>query len=223
MTKDEELEHLRQENRVLREAGLGKDQELEQSRKAQQDLREGLRQAIEALEFLQERVKELEQLPAENRALRQEVARLTDQLTALQEQLAKDSHNSSLPPSSDRFHRQPKSLRHKSSKKPGGQIGHKGHHLKLSQTPDLIELHAVERCECCQQDLRTQPATLPERRQVIDLPVKRLVVTEHRVEQKQCPVCHHVTRAGFPAQVSAPIHYGPSIQALAVYLVQYQL
>ena len=38
---------------------------------------------------------------------------------------------------------------------------------------------------------------MPERRQVMDLPVKRLWVTEHRVEEKQCPVCFHLTRAPF--------------------------
>ena len=43
MTKDEELEQLLHEKTVLREAGLRKDEELEQSRKANQELREGLR------------------------------------------------------------------------------------------------------------------------------------------------------------------------------------
>jgi transposase len=57
---------------------------------------------------------------------------------------------------------------------------------------------------------------------VIDLPVKRLWVSEHRVEEKQCPVCSHLTRARFPAHVNAPAQYGMSIQALAVYLVEGQ-
>ena len=84
-------------------------------------------------------------------------------------------------------------------------------------------LHPVERCEHCQQDLRAQPAEMPERRQVIDLPVKRLWVTEHRVEEKQCPVCYHLTRASFPATVKAPAQYGTSIQTLATYLVEGQV
>jgi transposase len=63
---------------------------------------------------------------------------------------------------------------------------------------------------------------VPERRQVIDLPAKRLWVTEHRVEEKQCPVCSHLTRAPFPATVSAPAQYGTSIQTLATYLVEGQ-
>jgi len=48
---------------------------------------------------------------------------LSEQVKRLQEQIAKDSHNSSLPPSSDRFSRQRKSssLRTRSGKKAGGQ------------------------------------------------------------------------------------------------------
>jgi transposase len=216
MTTEEELTELRAENSSLREAGQRKDEELEQLRQAKQELREGLRQAIEAIESLQERVRELEQLRAEKSALR-------DEVMLLKGQLAKDSHNSSRPPSSDRFHRAPKSLRKKSGKKPGGQAGHQGHHLMQVDTPDQLEVHPVQQCAHCQQDLSAQPAQLPERRQVIDLPVKRLLITEHRVEEKQCPACHQLTRAAFPAQVSAPIQYGASIQAFAVYLVQYQL
>src|SRR6266566_2978376 len=60
-----------------------------------------------------------------------QIAALTQQVKDLQDRLAKDSHNSSLPPSSDRFVRQPKSLRTKSEKKPGGQEGHQGTTLRF--------------------------------------------------------------------------------------------
>jgi hypothetical protein len=118
-------------------------------------------------------------------------------------------------PSSDRFVRPPKSLRQKSGKKAGGQKGHRGHHLRQGEKPDEVLLHSVLCCERCHYDLRLQAADLPERRQVIDLPVKRLWVTEHRVEEKQCPVCSHLTRAAFPAAVRAPAQYGTGIQTLA--------
>src|SRR5438270_4638369 len=160
----------------------------------------------------QERVKALEGL----------IDSLQERIKTLERQRAKDSHKSSFPPSSDRFVRAPKSLRQKSGKKPGGQPGHRGHHLQQVANPDQLLLHAVERCEHCQHDLRAQKASVPERRQVLDLPVKRLWVTEHRVEEKQCPVCSHLTRAPFPAPVSAPAQYGTSIQTLATYLVEGQ-
>jgi transposase len=148
---------------------------------------------------------------------------LQERVKTLEGQQAKDSHNSSLPPSSDRFVRAPKSLRQKSGKSPGGQKGHRGHHLKQVEIPDAVLIHPVERCEHCQYDLRAQKASIPERRQVIDLPAKRLWITEHRVEEKQCPVCSHLTRACFPATVLAPAQYGTGIQALATYLVEGQV
>src|SRR5579871_2419313 len=166
---------------------------------------------------------ELEHLRAENAVLRERVAELESQVQALQEYLAKDSHNSSLPPSSDRFHRRPRSLRQKSGKKPGGQPGHPGHHLAFSQMPDQIEVHPVTECAHCHADLRAVPPTEAERRQIVEWPMQRVRVTEHRVQEKACPHCQHRTRAAFPAQVRGPIQYGASLQALAVYLVQYHL
>jgi transposase len=212
MTKDEELELLRAEKTRVYELLQKKDEQLEQARGANQTLREGLRQALVAIQSLQEQVSTLEGL----------ITSQHEQIKTLQGQQAKDSHNSSLPPSSDRFVRPPKSLRQKSGKKPGGQKGHRGHHLRQVQAPDEILIHPVLCCEQCQHDLRTQPTTLPERRQVIDLPIKRLWVTEHRVEEKQCPACFHLTRATFPAGVKAPAQYGRGIQALATYLVEGQ-
>ena len=205
MTKEEELEQLRSDNRVLYKALLRTDDELEQSQQANEDLREGLKQALIAIGSQQERIKTLEGL----------ITSQQERLTTLERQQAKESHHSSLPPSSDRLVRPPKSLRHKSGKKAGGQPGHRGHHLRQVEMPDEVLLHPVLCCEYCQHDLRTQQASVPERRQVMDLPVKRLWVTEQRVEEKQCPVCSHLTRAPFPATVVAPAQHGTSIQTLA--------
>ena len=71
--------------------------------------------------------------------LKEQVEDLRAQVTQLESRLAKDSHNSHLPPSSDRFVRKPKSLRKKSEKKAGGQAGHPGNTLHLSATPDRID------------------------------------------------------------------------------------
>jgi transposase len=130
---------------------------------------------------------ELERLRQENAALREELAQLKEQLQTLQEQHVKDSHHSSLPPSSDRFVQRAKSLREKSGKKLGGQQGHRGHHLKQVATPGEIVLHRVEHGVHCLSDMQDVPASLPERRQVFDLPAKRLWVVEHQVEEKTAP------------------------------------
>lgn len=212
MTTEEELAQLRSDNRILYEALLCTEDELHRTKQANEDLREGLKQALIAMGSQQERMQALEEV----------IAAQQERITTLERQQAKDSHNSSVPPSSDRFVRPPKSLRTKSGKKAGGQPGHHGRHLRQVEIPDEILIQAVSSRECCQEDLRTQPAAVPERRQVIDLPVKRLWITEYRVEEKQCPVCSHRTRAPFPAAVLAPAQYGTGIQALATYLVEGQ-
>jgi transposase len=125
MSDDKEREWLQQENKALREALQRKDEELQQSRRSNQDVREGLKQAIIAIESLREQVKDLQG----------QVNCLQERIKTLEGQQAKDSHNSSLPPSSDRFFRAPKSLRQKSGKKPGGQRGHRGHHLRQVAAP----------------------------------------------------------------------------------------
>jgi len=169
---------------------------------------------------LQEQVRTQQEL-IERQA--QQIAVLSAQVADLQARLSKDSHNSHLPPSSDRFGRQPKSLRTKSGKKAGGERGHAGQMLKLVEQPDTVLVHRVESCPTCQQDLRTIEALQVERRQVVELPRKRVVVIEHQAERKWCPHCQEVILAPFPAPVTAPVQYGPALGALAVYLVQQQL
>ena len=168
------------------------------------------------------RIQQQDTLLCQQRLLMQQmqaqIATLTQQVKDLQGRLAKDSHNSSLPPSSDRFVRQPKSLRTKSEKKPGGQEGHPGTTLRFAEAPDEVIEHRVTVCASCQHDLRAVEACVTLRRQVVDIPSPRLLVQEHRAEQKQCPRCQHMTLASFPTAVAAPIQYGPLIGAAAVYL-----
>ena len=61
-----------------------------------------------------------------------------------------------------------------------------------------------------------------ERRQVIDLPPKRVLVIEHQAHQKCCPACQQMSLAAFPDDVRAPVQYGAAIGAVGVYLVRQQ-
>ena len=78
-------------------------------------------------------------------------------------------------------------------------------------------------CEHCQQPLDEVAGRVKERRQVHDLPEVRLRVCEHQVEEVPCPACGQQSVGSFPAEVMAPVQYGPNVQALAVYLHQRQL
>src|SRR5438128_10154792 len=80
------------------------EEELRQLRQENTMLREVIQQQRELIEQLQK-----------------QVANQTEQVKALQDRLSKDSHNSHLPPSSDRFTRKPKNLRKKCEKLSGVQ------------------------------------------------------------------------------------------------------
>ena len=137
-----------------------------------------------------------------------------------------DSRNSSKPPSTDGFHKPaPKSRRVRSGRKPGGQVGHAGTTLALSESPDEIVSHPVDCCIHCGFDLSGGKAEDVDRRQVFDIPPPRMVVTEHRFETKICPACHMTTSSADSAaeDVSAPVQYGPRMKALGVYLKAWQL
>jgi len=166
------------------------------------------------VEDLQARVTLLE---AENQELRTENQELRGKL-------AKNSQNSSKPPSTDGYKKpKPKSLRKPSGKKSGGQKGHTGARLERVEKPNHTIIHSVADCQECGHSLKQSPATGHRSRQVIDLPPLSLEVTEHQVEQKVCPRCKCQNEATFPTEAKTSVQYGSSIKSLLVYLNQYQL
>jgi len=154
----------------------------------------------------------------------EQVKTLQKRVEELEAQLAKNSRNSSKPPSSDGFNKpKPKSLRKKSGKKPGGQTGHTGQNLSFTDNVDDVIVHAVDDCERCRVSLKDQSTNGIEKRQVLDIPPFELEVTEHQAERKECPDCGHINKASFPDGVNSPVQYGPRIRAIEVYLKNYQL
>src|SRR5258708_19932920 len=97
MKKEEERKQVGEENTYLRDQLGQRDERIQQ-----------LETALEQQDVLMQQMQE-------------QMGSLTQQVKSLQERQAKDSHNSSLPPSSDRFTHKTKSLRNKSDKKSTGQ------------------------------------------------------------------------------------------------------
>ncbi len=148
---------------------------------------------------------------------------MEDRLQRIEALLNQNSHNSSLPPSSDKFTKFSKNSRPKSKRAPGGQTGHAGSTLTRSATPDVVVIHAVHECTECGRSLKKVTTTEYQSRQVMDIPPINLTVTEHRVENKSCPHCGESTQAAFPASVTKAVQYGVNLKSFAVYLMQYQL
>jgi transposase len=149
---------------------------------------------------------------------------LEQRVAELEARLNKDSHNSSKPPSSDGLGKKPTphSLRQKTGRKQGGQKGHPGHTLTLSDTPDHRVAHIPPCCQGCGASLETAEVVAEQRRQVVDLPALRLEVTEHIAQSRRCG-CGMTTPAAFPQEACEPIQYGARLLGLAVYLRDYQL
>lgn len=137
----------------------------------------------------------------------------------------KDSHNSSIPPSQEsipaKVLRRTQSLRKKSERKNGGQFGHPGSTLETSASPDFIEEHKSHYCECCGISLEEAQCICTGVSQVIDIPLPRPQVKEHRSFHVTCS-CGHINKSSLPKECSKRISYGKTIQSLVAFLSHVQ-
>jgi transposase/uncharacterized coiled-coil protein SlyX len=153
------------------------------------------------------------------------ISELNERIKTQDEQLHKNSRNSSKPPSTDGFSRpsRPTPIRPKTDRPSGGQKGHPGHTLEMTDKPDHVIVHHVLSCNGCNRSLADTPVASYERHQVFDIPPVKIEVTEHQAEIKHCPDCGCINKADMPPDARQPVQYGPQIKAWAVYFNQYQL
>lgn len=171
------------------------------------------------------------QLKARIRRLQAEVSDLRGRNFQLQRRnaelealVAKDSHNSSRPPSSDPpWAKRTRSLRRPSGKRPGGQRGHHGETLRLSERPSRIVEHRPQECPGCHAPLDSAQVLGHRRQQVVEVVPAKLRVTEHRLAVLRCGRCGKTTRGEFTGAVRSGVQYGPGVKARVLYLQQYQL
>lgn len=137
----------------------------------------------------------------------------------------KDSHNSDIPPSKEDIasaekRKRTRSLRQPSGKKTGGQSGHKGYTLSKKEEVDETIDMSLDVCPNCAADLSAVPVAQRLSRQVIDIRIQQPKVVLYSILEKICPSCGKTVRSKFPENVKGAVSYGPTVQALIVYLAE---
>jgi transposase len=160
------------------------------------------------------------------------VMRLEERVAGLEEQLRRDSRNSSSPPSQDpprtRAERRAEarkrakawSKREGEKREQGGQPGHRGAGRKLlpeDQVDEIVD-HYPDACGGCGREFgedERRPTNRFGRHQVSELPPIVVIFTEHRTHHARCPRCGKRTAARLPDGVGdSP--FGTDLQAAVV-------
>jgi transposase len=151
-----------------------------------------------------------------------EIAELKERVKELEVQKNRDSHNSHLPPSSNRGGKRYPKKKGKTGKTTGGQTGHKGSTLRAVETPDKTIRHKLRGdCGGCGRHLSLIKNRDLLKRQVHDIEFK-IIVTEHQAETGVCK-CGQKHTASFPDEAKAPVQYGAGIRSMVNYFSSYQL
>ncbi len=134
----------------------------------------------------------------------------------------KTSRNSNLPPSKDKVKQKRNyNNREKTTKKVGGQVGHKGYNLKAF---DIANIHIPilpKKC-ACGKCLNPLDKKYLDFRQVVDIPKPRFDVYQYDRYSIECADCGKTCTPKYPQDVSKNVQYGPRVRALTAYLSVYQ-
>ena len=158
---------------------------------------------------------------AQNERLAGQVERLTARVEKLERELAKNSRNSSRPPSADPRGAPPRRGKDPSGRKQGGQPGHegKGRELLPTSAVDEVVVHWPAGCECGHGFSADELVAVgaPVRHQVEELPRLAVTVTEHQCPRVRCPSCGRRARAPLPAAMGSSA-FGPRFHAAVAVL-----
>lgn len=195
------------------------------------DISKVLQNMAEEMRLMRETINrqyaEIAKLNRNIESLNQQLRKKNEENTELKDRLSKyenpdkNSSNSSTPPSkermSDEILRRTKTLRKPTGKKPGGQVGHKGHKLSCIDTPDEIVYDIPNYCTNCGESLTDAERILDYVTQVVSIPELKPVVKEIRHYVMICKNCGERIRTT-PRHRSNDVVYDASVKSLVVYL-----
>jgi transposase len=152
---------------------------------------------------------------------------LATRLARLEHLLSRNSGNSSMPPSRDddpgRSAPKPKRSGGGGKRPRGKQPGAPGSNLAWREVPDdRVDRFPTGRCGCGADLAAVRDLGITDRYQQHEIPPVAVRVTQYDQHAVACG-CGKVHTAGRPSGArSGPVGYGPSLQALAVYLLVVQ-
>jgi len=169
----------------------------------------------------------LKKISEEHELLKLQIVEVLKTVEALKEQIrllknGKNSGTSHTPPSHQIGRSNAKSLREKTDRKTGGQLGHEGTTLQMKEVPDETIDYIPDYCNECGEDLQQMPSLLQESRQEVVIPPIQVRYVEHRSHSKVCSHCGKFCTAAMPSHLTAPIQYSPGVCAMVSYLSVYQ-
>lgn len=172
--------------------------------------------------IISEAIKMMDIFNAQIESLTKKVALLEKRLAAAeQNNIHKNSSNSSLAPSQDFNKKKRTNNREKSTKKQGGQPGHQPHILKMSDTPHKRIPIIPKACCSCGKRLNLRKKILIDSKQEIDIPAVEAIISQFDKYQISCS-CGHVSNGKFPNRLKAKVQYGARTRALVSYLSVFQ-
>lgn len=195
-------------------------------------MKEGVTDISDMLDFLHGEIKSMKETidsqHAEMCRLNRVNGRLQKENKELRKKLSKyekpkkNSSNSSTPPTKEPIKseviRRTNSLREKSNRPIGGQLGHVGKTRTKVSNPDVITDHVSHYCTKCGADISNTEAVLKYTTQEVDIPVIKPIITEHRHYSKVCECgCNNLSHSPIKKGGNSVV-FGKNIQALSVYL-----
>ena len=132
----------------------------------------------------------------------------------LRSQINRDYENSSKPSSLKPNHKKIENNREKTGRRPGGQVGHKGHPRKKHTPTNFVNIPAPE--EYMNSSIY-RPTGRTLTKQIVDIRLK-LVVTEYSTPEFRDLRTRQRVHAEFPEEVVNDVNYGGSVKAFAFLL-----